>query len=146
MSVWRLAVCGTSPLPCLSAVPAAWHWTSRHHSDAPRSVRSAGGLILDFAVSAYEGVAVFQPVINGVGGNLVAVQASRISTELHRSGRPGQPPHAGSHRPDGHDICLTPGAAFCHAGRWEAVTGSAGAEQCRNWGGGGGRERVPCWD
>lgn len=29
------------------------------------------------------GVAVFQPVINGVGGNLVAVQASRISTSFH---------------------------------------------------------------
>ena len=28
----------------------------------------------------------FQPVMNGVGGNLVAVQASRISTSLHQSG------------------------------------------------------------
>lgn len=26
---------------------------------------SIGGLILDFAVSAYDGIAVFQPVING---------------------------------------------------------------------------------
>nr|CAD7591127.1 unnamed protein product [Timema genevievae] len=43
-----------------------------------------GGLILDFMVSRFEGIAVFQPVINGVGGNLVAVQASRISTALHR--------------------------------------------------------------
>lgn len=25
----------------------------------------------------------FQPVINGVGGNLVAIQASKISTYLH---------------------------------------------------------------
>ncbi|XP_043224425.1 solute carrier family 41 member 1-like isoform X1 [Amphibalanus amphitrite] len=79
-------------------------------------ISSAGGLILDFAVSAYEGVAVFQPVINGVGGNLVAVQASRISTDLHRSGRPGQPPHAGHHRADGHEVCLTPWAAFCRTG------------------------------
>ncbi|XP_037091563.1 solute carrier family 41 member 1-like [Pollicipes pollicipes] len=76
-------------------------------------ISSAGGLILDFAVSAYEGVAVFQPVINGVGGNLVAVQASRISTELHRAGRPGQRPRA-EHAPL--HVCLTPWAAFCQTG------------------------------
>ncbi|XP_064605028.1 solute carrier family 41 member 1-like [Liolophura sinensis] len=53
-------------------------------------ISSIGGLILDFAVSAYDGIAVFQPVINGVGGNLVAVQASRISTSLHKGGKPGE--------------------------------------------------------
>ena len=68
-------------------------------------------------MSVYEGVAVFQPVINGVGGNLVAVQASRISTELHRSGRPGQPPP--DHK---EELCLTPWAAFCRAGpAWGAA-------------------------
>merc|ERR1712130_606577 len=40
-------------------------------------------LILDFAVARWRGIAVFQPVMNGVGGNLVAVQASRLSTDLH---------------------------------------------------------------
>ena len=44
-----------------------------------------GGLILDKAVTKFKGIAVFQPVFNGVGGNLVAVQASRISTYLHSS-------------------------------------------------------------
>lgn len=48
---------------------------------------SVGGLILDYTVSNYKGVAVFQLVINGVGGNLAAVQASRISTSLHKDGR-----------------------------------------------------------
>lgn len=52
-------------------------------------ISSVGGLILDFMVSRFEGIAVFQPVINGVGGNLVAVQASRISTSLHRHGPVG---------------------------------------------------------
>lgn len=47
-------------------------------------ISSMGGLILDFMVARFEGIAVFQPVINGVGGNLVAVQASRISTALHK--------------------------------------------------------------
>ncbi|KAL7985338.1 hypothetical protein Chor_003908 [Crotalus horridus] len=51
-----------------------------------------GGLILDKTVSDpnFAGMAVFTPVINGVGGNLVAVQASRISTYLHMSGVPGE--------------------------------------------------------
>ena len=52
---------------------------------------SGGGLILEYAVDAFNGIAVFQPVMNGVGGNLVAVQASRMSTHLHtltdKSGR-----------------------------------------------------------
>ena len=47
------------------------------------SISSLGGLILDKAVSKFNGIAVFQPLFNGVGGNLVAVQASRISTYLH---------------------------------------------------------------
>lgn len=52
-------------------------------------ISSMGGLILDFMVSRFEGFAVFQPVINGVGGNLVAVQASRISTALHKQAELG---------------------------------------------------------
>nr|XP_022915442.1 solute carrier family 41 member 1-like isoform X2 [Onthophagus taurus] len=47
-------------------------------------ISSLGGLILDFMAPRFENIAVFQPVINGVGGNLVAVQASRISTALHK--------------------------------------------------------------
>ncbi|CAG0914424.1 unnamed protein product [Notodromas monacha] len=41
------------------------------------------GMILGYAVGIYKGIAVFQPVINGAGGNLAAVQASRLSTFLH---------------------------------------------------------------
>ncbi|XP_065067379.1 solute carrier family 41 member 1-like [Rhopilema esculentum] len=47
-------------------------------------ISSAGGLVLSYIVERYHGIAVFNPVVNGVGGNLVAVQASRISTSLHR--------------------------------------------------------------
>ena len=47
------------------------------------SISSLGGLILDKAVTKFNGIAVFQPLFNGVGGNLVAVQASRIATYLH---------------------------------------------------------------
>ncbi|KAB5584121.1 hypothetical protein PHYPO_G00103750 [Pangasianodon hypophthalmus] len=54
-------------------------------------ISSAGGLILDKTVSdpRFEGMAVFTPIINGVGGNLVGIQASRISTYLHCISVPG---------------------------------------------------------
>ncbi|KAJ9581595.1 hypothetical protein L9F63_023229, partial [Diploptera punctata] len=73
-------------------------------------ISSIGGLILDFTVSNFKGIAVFQPVINGVGGNLVAVQASRISTSLHRDSRLGKLPHYAS------SICLNPISVFFNQG------------------------------
>uniref|UniRef100_A0A8C4ZXR3 Solute carrier family 41 member n=1 Tax=Gadus morhua TaxID=8049 RepID=A0A8C4ZXR3_GADMO len=59
------------------------------------SISSIGGLILDRTVSDpnFKGMAVFTPVINGVGGNLVAIQASRISTYLHFWSIPGVLPY-----------------------------------------------------
>lgn len=54
-----------------------------------------GGLVLERAVGEFSGFVVFQPIINGIGGNLVSVQASKISTMLHQSTLPGiLPPHA----------------------------------------------------
>lgn len=55
-------------------------------------ISSCGGFIFEQAKSRFKRLPVFQPVINGVGGNLVAVQASRLSTSLHRNGKPGQLP------------------------------------------------------
>ncbi|XP_076155793.1 solute carrier family 41 member 2 [Alosa pseudoharengus] len=48
-------------------------------------ISSMGGLILDRTVSDpnLEGMVVYTPVINGIGGNLVAIQSSRIATYLH---------------------------------------------------------------
>uniref|UniRef100_A0A4W5NSM2 Solute carrier family 41 member n=1 Tax=Hucho hucho TaxID=62062 RepID=A0A4W5NSM2_9TELE len=76
------------------------------------SISSIGGLILDKTVSDpnFEGMAVFTPVINGVGGNLVAIQASRISTYLHYWSMPGTLPfQMAQHWPG---PCLT----FCSSG------------------------------
>lgn len=54
-----------------------------------------GGLVLNRAVDIFDGYVVFQPIINGIGGNLVSVQASKISTMLHQSSIIGiLPPHA----------------------------------------------------
>lgn len=68
--------------------------------------------MLDYTVSAYKGIAVFQPVINGVGGNLVAVQASRLSTWLHQRGHPGDliPEERGGRYSR---VCVSPIATFC---------------------------------
>jgi len=55
-------------------------------------ISSCGGFILEYGKSRFSRLPVFQPVINGVGGNLVAVQASRLSTSLHRIGKPGELP------------------------------------------------------
>lgn len=53
-----------------------------------------GGLVLDNAMGKYEGFEIFQPIINGIGGNLVSVQSSRISTMLHLNSLKGIiPPH-----------------------------------------------------
>ncbi|XP_023309526.2 solute carrier family 41 member 1 isoform X1 [Lucilia cuprina] len=57
-------------------------------------ISGLGGLVLDAAVEVFHGFVVFQPIINGIGGNLVSVQASKISTMLHQSSIIGIiPPH-----------------------------------------------------
>jgi len=63
------------------------------------------GLILDIMMAKYKDIAVYQPVINGVGGNLVSVQASRLSTELHKDNELGTLPPAAH-------ICISPLDAF----------------------------------
>lgn len=55
-------------------------------------ISACGGFILEYGKSRFSRLPVFQPVINGVGGNLVAVQASRLATSLHKTGKPGQLP------------------------------------------------------
>ncbi|XP_036767517.2 solute carrier family 41 member 3 isoform X1 [Manis pentadactyla] len=54
-------------------------------------ISSFGGLILNKTISKrqYNGMAIFTPIICGVGGNLVAIQTSRISTFLHMWSTPG---------------------------------------------------------
>lgn len=57
-------------------------------------ISSIGGLILDKTVSDpnLAGIVVYTPVINGIGGNLVAIQSSRFSTHLHFHCAPGEVP------------------------------------------------------
>ncbi|XP_016411911.1 solute carrier family 41 member 1 [Sinocyclocheilus rhinocerous] len=76
------------------------------------AISSVGGLILDKTVSNpnFAGMAVFTPVINGVGGNLVAVQASRISTYLHMNALPIAEPNPAPRK------CPTPWSTFFGSG------------------------------
>lgn len=68
-------------------------------------------------MSRFEGIAVFQPVINGVGGNLVAVQASRISTALHKQAVLGVLTPDGNAEEDSAEtdrmIFISPVTGFC---------------------------------
>ncbi|KAI4881799.1 hypothetical protein NFI96_018252 [Prochilodus magdalenae] len=74
-------------------------------------ISSIGGLILDKTVSDpnLAGIVVYTPVINGIGGNLVAIQSSRISTHLHFHSSPGEVP-------DEAKGCYYPCRTFCGSG------------------------------
>uniref|UniRef100_A0A671S7X1 Solute carrier family 41 member n=1 Tax=Sinocyclocheilus anshuiensis TaxID=1608454 RepID=A0A671S7X1_9TELE len=74
-------------------------------------ISSIGGLILDKTVSDpnLAGIVVYTPVINGIGGNLVAIQSSRISTYLHFHSTPGEVP-------DEAKGCYYPCHTFCGTG------------------------------
>ena len=47
-------------------------------------ISSLGGTILNRSIVQFPTIASYQPVINGVAGNLLGVQASRLSTQLHQ--------------------------------------------------------------
>ncbi|XP_061687838.1 solute carrier family 41 member 1-like isoform X3 [Syngnathoides biaculeatus] len=85
--VWVLIACQSPPIG--EVLRSGWQPVI-----FAMSISSIGGLILDKTVSNpnFEGMAVFTPVINGVGGNLVAIQASRMSTYFHYWSLPGALP------------------------------------------------------
>ena len=72
-------------------------------------ISSAAGFVFDVAVGFFETIAVVQPIVNGVGGNLIAVQASRISTYFHLRYPIGSLPDNES---SGGRTCPSPASAF----------------------------------
>merc|ERR1712013_411066 len=48
-------------------------------------ISSGGGVVLHTAVDNFPASAMFAPVMNGAGGNLVAIQASRMTTYLNKA-------------------------------------------------------------
>ncbi|KAK5639598.1 hypothetical protein RI129_012090 [Pyrocoelia pectoralis] len=68
-------------------------------------ISGLGGLLLDNAVGQFPGFVVFQPIINGIGGNLASIHTSRMSTMLQKSSLPGIiPPHT--------KVCVSPWTAL----------------------------------
>ncbi|KAM9807728.1 solute carrier family 41 member 2-like [Neosynchiropus ocellatus] len=78
---------------------------------AALAISSIGGVILDKSVSNpnLAGIVIYAPVINGIGGNLVSIQASRISTNLHLNHTPGEVP-------EGQRLCVNPCRTFFGTG------------------------------
>jgi len=72
-------------------------------------ISSGGGYILDKAVEEFKGIAVFSPVMNGAGGNLVAIQASRMTTYLNKATNS----LFGIFPPEENEICILPCSAIC---------------------------------
>ncbi|XP_053742547.1 solute carrier family 41 member 2 [Synchiropus splendidus] len=74
-------------------------------------ISSIGGVILDKSVSNpnLAGIVIYAPVINGIGGNLVSIQASRISTSLHLNHTPGE-------GPEDQRVCVNPYRTFFGTG------------------------------
>ncbi|CAL8125131.1 unnamed protein product [Orchesella dallaii] len=68
-------------------------------------ISTGGGVILDLSENRFHDVALFQPLINGIGGNLVSVQASRIATHFHSECQR-------KILPDNGRICQTPWSVF----------------------------------
>eukprot|EP00050_Salpingoeca_kvevrii_P021948 m.118819 g.118819 ORF g.118819 m.118819 type:complete len:470 (+) comp9534_c0_seq6:107-1516(+) len=66
--------------PVSSILYARWPWVSVLSAMV---LSSLAGVILERFVSQFAGLAVLAPIINGIGGNLGAVLASKISTSLH---------------------------------------------------------------
>lgn len=48
-------------------------------------IASGGGFVLEMAVEHFRGVVLFAPVMNGSGGDLVGIQASRMTTYLNKA-------------------------------------------------------------
>lgn len=53
-------------------------------------ISSFSGIILERAIKIYKDIAIYQPVVNGIGGNLVAIYASRLSTVLYETSEIGE--------------------------------------------------------
>lgn len=68
-----------------------------------------GGFILEKAIKNFKIIALFTPVMNGAGGNIVAIQASRMTTYLNKSTNS----LIGTFSNDEDKVCVLPCSTFC---------------------------------
>ena len=55
-------------------------------------VEQPGGIVMQAAFAQFDVMSTFQPLVNGIGSNLVGIQTSRMSTYLHSVSKKGQLP------------------------------------------------------
>ncbi|XP_049528730.1 solute carrier family 41 member 1 isoform X3 [Dermacentor silvarum] len=123
---WIASVFGAA----LVVVCPAWVYLARGHPTSRKVlavgwwpiivamiISSIGGYILDLAVTHFSGLAVFQPVINGVNGNLAAIHASRLSTLFAKRSE------LGWHPEDDKRHCVDPLTGLCGRTDRSAVPG-----------------------
>ncbi|XP_055354910.1 solute carrier family 41 member 1-like [Paramacrobiotus metropolitanus] len=118
---------------CLTCLAMLWVWVARQESStrhvlihgwvpvvAAMLISSCAGLIIEQVNSTslgyFKGLSTFVPLINGVGGNIVSVQASRIATYLHLAYT-----HPG-HIPPGYTYLYSPCHSFCSRSNVNART------------------------
>ncbi|KAJ1520113.1 hypothetical protein ONE63_004333 [Megalurothrips usitatus] len=70
-------------------------------------ISGLGGIVLDKVVGDFKGFVVFNPIVNGIGGNLASVQASRTATMLHATNPMGV-------LSDRSPMCVSPIKALFH--------------------------------
>lgn len=122
---WIASVFGAA----LVVVCPAWVYLARGHPTSRKVlavgwwpiivamiISSIGGYILDLAVTHFSGLAVFQPVINGVNGNLAAIHASRLSTLFAKRSE------LGWHPEDDKRHCVDPLTGLCGRNRQARVS------------------------
>ena len=47
-------------------------------------LQNVSGIVMETSLRRFPKMAIYQPIINGFGGNLVAIQSSRVATYLHK--------------------------------------------------------------
>ena len=72
-------------------------------------IASGGGFVLEMAVEHFKGVTLFAPVMNGSGGDLVGIQASRMTTYLNKMTNS----LLGTFPDNDHKICRDPCTVLC---------------------------------
>eukprot|EP00092_Neocalanus_flemingeri_P020039 GFUD01021699.1.p1 GENE.GFUD01021699.1~~GFUD01021699.1.p1 ORF type:complete len:464 (-),score=119.40 GFUD01021699.1:86-1477(-) len=72
-------------------------------------IASGGGFVLEMAVEHFKGVTLFAPVMNGSGGDLVGIQASRMTTYLNKATNS----LIGTFPEGDNKTCQTPCSALC---------------------------------
>merc|ERR1719334_1603684 len=72
-------------------------------------IASGGGFVLEMAVEHFKGVTLFAPVMNGSGGDLVGIQASRMTTYLNKATNS----LIGTFPENDDQVCQAPCTTFC---------------------------------